>query len=334
MATRAFHLALEDFRQQMAIEDMSDLRDQFYASAGPGPYDHSTLIDRAKDFLEAKDLKIPAYQVVSLLMGTGEHHFHHLEHNLGHVFQSDMPTLAQMIEQDAKATHAAHLEHDPASIPPLPAYLHHQRQRISLEAVERRNDQWRHYHFTSLHAYLLERLEGNITAIRAELLPMARHRVDHGENRVERQHVPLSLSENLVRGELTLFTKRLAHDLADRALKTLAKSQAIPARIGILREPQAGPGIPDPLWIVALVHPADAAHLPCADIEDALHQLGMFELDPWFEEVVAWANEQASLELAREIKQLKIHFAHVQGPPEPYRVIMNADLDRLMESTL
>jgi|SRR5690554_330458 len=93
---------------------------------------------------------------------------------------------------------------------------------------------------------------------------MANHRVELDGDQVERQRVPYSLADNRVRRELTLFTKRLAHSLADHVLGGLRVSDAIPGTIGISRKPDSGPGQPEPLWTVALVIPADAANLKVA----------------------------------------------------------------------
>ncbi|QTP54679.1 hypothetical protein HNO51_08270 [Billgrantia sulfidoxydans] len=332
MAQDALHQALSAFRHQQRIEDMNDLRDRFYAlAAAGGDGEQKDLLEEAIDFVKEAGVDAPGYQVACLLLGTGEHHFHHGEPNLAHVFQGDMPTLAEMIDQEARTTHAAHLKHDPASTPPLPAYLRHQRQQFTIDASELRDGEWRHYEFTSLRNLILGELEQRVAGTQAELLPFTTHRVDLGEGWVERQHVPASSADNLVRRDLVLFNKRLAHSLTDYAMTVLQRDNALPAAIGITREPDTGPGHPEPLYTVALVNPGDASALNCGDIIDCMNWLGTFELAPVLEDVMAWGEAQLDRVLPAEIERLQGHYAAVQGPPEPYRQMMDDQLDRLLE---
>lgn len=333
MAQDALPEALSAFRRQQRIEDIHDLRDRFYACASqPQAEGGHDLVEMAIDYVHEQGINAPGHQVACLLLGTGEHHFHHGEPNLAHIFQGDMPTLAEMVDQEARATHAAHATHDPATIPPLPAYLRHERQHFTIEASERRDGEWRHYHFTTLRTHLVGRLEEELAGAVAEQLPMASHRVELGDDRVERQRVPYSLADKHVHRDLTLFSKRLAHRLADHALGILQGEDGIPGAIGIDREPDSGPGHPEPLWTIALAEPSDAARLNCGDIEGCMNWLGTFDMAPWMDDIVEWGSEQIDREVRREITRLREQYAGLQGPPEPYRMVASASLDRLLEN--
>lgn len=333
MVQDALHEALSAFRHQHRIDDMHDLREWFDACASSAKAEGGKeLVELAIDYMHEQGVYAPGYQIACLLLGTGEHHFHHGEPNLARVFQGDMPTLAEMVDQEARATHAAHAQHDPISTLPLPAYLRYQRENFTIEASERRHGEWRHYHFTTLRTHLLERLEDDITGTAAELVTMANHRVEFDGDQVERQQVPYSLADNRMRQELTLFTKRLAHSLADHVLGDLRESDGIPGAIGISREPDRGSGHPEPLWTVALVDPADATNLNSGNIEICMNWLGTFDMAPWMDDIIEWAGEQTDREVRREIERLREQYAGLQGPPEPYRMVMSASLDRLLES--
>jgi len=333
MAQDALHDALDAFRRQHRIEDTNDLRDRFYELAPAGAdRQNRDLLEEAIEFVEKAGVEAPGYQVACLLLGSGEHHFHHGEPNLANVFQGDMRTLAEMIDREARATHAVHATSDPTAIPPLPAYLHHQHQHFTIEASECRDGEWRHYHFTTLRTQLLELLEGNLARAVSGQFPMASHRVVLEDDQVERQRVPYSLVDQSVRREMTLFTKRMAHTLVDHALEVLQENGAIPGAIGIDKEPDSGPGHPEPLWTVALVDPSDAANLNCGDIIGCSSWLGMFDMAPLVDDIIEWADSQIDSEVAREIERLRGYYAGLQGPPEPYRMIASASFDRLMEN--
>jgi len=102
MAQDALHEALNAFRRQHRIEDTHDLSDRFYTCISSAQEEGSKeLVELAIDYVRKQGVDAPGYQVACLLPGTGEHHFHHGEPNLAHVFQGDMPTLAEMIDQEA-----------------------------------------------------------------------------------------------------------------------------------------------------------------------------------------------------------------------------------------
>lgn len=189
-----------------------------------------------------------------------------------------------MIDQEARATHAVHAQHNPKPIPPLPSYLRYQRENFTFEASEHRHGEWRHYHFTTLRTHLVERLEDDITGTTAKLVPMANHRVELDGDQVKRQRVPYSLADHRVRRELTLFTKRLTHSLADHVLGDLSESNATPGAIGISREPNRCTGHPEPLD----GHPSRSGG--CDQLQQWQHRglhdwLGTFDMAPWMDNI-------------------------------------------------
>lgn len=317
---------LAEFRASIGAETPAALRKAFHA--------REDLVAEAITFCESRGVTDSNARIVSRLLGVGPHGFHHLEPNLAGAFQADMPSLAHMIEREARATYAAHTEGQRETLfVPLPAYLHHQRQHFSLEAVECRNGQWRFLHLTTLRQHLVDLLEGQLVTQAAECIPRARNRTALDRARVELQRVASAASEDEVHRHLVLYGKRLAHSLIDEVLSDLS---AIPGRVGVSPpgpDDFGFPGEPAGTWTLALVHPGDADKIRCADIEDSLSQLGTFPLCEWTEAVLQRVTREAGAHLAQEVDRLRTSLHAMQGPPVPRRMIINESMADLFDES-
>lgn len=175
------------------------------------------LSGEAIAFCKSRGVSESPAQIVASLLGTGPHKFHHLEPNLSQVFQGDIDTLADMIDRDTRSTHAVHAG-GAAGFPPYPAYLYHQRQHFSLEAIDHRTGEWRYWHLTTLREHLMDRLEARLVALASAQVPRVIHRVSLGGGRVELVDVTSSAREDIEASAYSLGAYSLgAFSLSDWA---------------------------------------------------------------------------------------------------------------------
>src|SRR5690554_291037 len=112
--------ALESFCLTLRGRGFHSLEQAFeHYAAGDTP-----LYAVAIQFCQGAGLRADEHEIIGDLMGVGPHRFHHAEESLRKAWQGDMPALADMIVQDARATYADLAQHTPRGpFPPFPAYL-------------------------------------------------------------------------------------------------------------------------------------------------------------------------------------------------------------------